>query len=115
MMVCDDCGALACQCENHAVLNTDRELWRGTHTAGDYYADSVFVTDRGGIGIHTGGYNVVKTPREWVDLAWPPCEECGGRVGHIHWCSSGRPHAGRLARVRAFFARCAPSIRSVSR
>lgn len=90
-----------------SALNTDRELWRGTDPAGDYYADSVFVTDWGGIGIQTGGFNVVKTPREWVDLAWPPCVECGGRVGHIHWCSAGRPPVNRRARIRAFFARFA--------
>lgn len=43
--------------------NTDRELWR--ERPDDYYADSVHVTEQGGIGINCGGMVYVKTPREW--------------------------------------------------
>lgn len=48
-------------------LNTDRELWR--EREGDYYADSIHVTQDGAIGINTGGLVVVKTLRAWVELA----------------------------------------------
>lgn len=73
---------------DNAYKNTDRELWR--EREGDYYANSVFVTDRGGIGFNVGGFCVVRTPAEWVALEYPPCSECGTRIGHIHWCSSAR-------------------------
>jgi hypothetical protein len=52
------------------VKNTDTELWRGNDDGGgDYYADRVFVTARGGIGFDVGGTVIVKTPRAWIDLA----------------------------------------------
>jgi hypothetical protein len=47
--------------------NTDRELWR--ERKGDFYADSLFVTEHGGIGIHCGGYVFVKPIRGWYALA----------------------------------------------
>lgn len=47
--------------------NTDRELWR--EREGDFYADSIFVTERGGIGIDCGGTVFVKPLREWHRLA----------------------------------------------
>jgi len=50
-----------------AAKNTDRELWR--ECEGDYYADFVFVTEGGGIGMNAGGKVVVKSVREWVSLA----------------------------------------------
>lgn len=35
-----------------AAVNTDREIWRGPDTGdGSYYADSIHVTEDGGIGI----------------------------------------------------------------
>ena len=46
-----------------AAQNTDIELWR--ERPGDYYADSVFVTKSGGIGISCGGKVYVRTPRKW--------------------------------------------------
>lgn len=88
-----------------AQANTDRELWR--EREGDYYSDRVFVTEHGCIGFDVGGFCVVHTPAEWVALEWPPCDECGGRLGHVYWCSGARPKS-RLSRVRAFFARRAP-------
>lgn len=40
-----------------AAKNTDRELWRGPDKgAGSYYADSIHVTEGGGIGINVGGH-----------------------------------------------------------
>lgn len=47
--------------------NTDRELWR--EREGDYYANSIHVTQAGAIGINVGGFVIVKTLREWHDLA----------------------------------------------
>src|SRR5688572_30820417 len=48
------------------VKNTDRELWRERD---DYYADSIHVTEGGGIGINCGGTVIVKPLREWHKLA----------------------------------------------
>lgn len=48
---------------DQAVLNTDREIWRERHD--DNYADSIHVTERGGIGINCGGMVYVKPVREW--------------------------------------------------
>ena len=52
--------------ENSAA-NTDRELWR--EAPGDYYAHSIHVTARGGIGINCNGLVIVKPLREWHALA----------------------------------------------
>ncbi len=52
---------------NEECKNTDRELWR--ERAGDYYADSLFVTDHGGIGINVGGTVIVRPLREWHRLS----------------------------------------------
>lgn len=52
---------------DEAANNTDRELWR--EREGDYYADSLFVTETGGIGINCGGFCFVKPIREWFELA----------------------------------------------
>jgi len=46
-----------------AYLNTDRELWR--ERPGDYYADHIFVTREGAIGIACGGHVVVMPVRDW--------------------------------------------------
>ena len=43
--------------------NTDREVWR--ERTDDYYADSVHITESGGLGINVGGCVVVAPPREW--------------------------------------------------
>ena len=47
--------------------NTDKEIWR--ERGGDYYADSIHVTARGGIGINCGGKVHVKPLRVWFALA----------------------------------------------
>jgi hypothetical protein len=52
-----------------ASANTDRLLWRDKHEVGDYYADSVSVTEGGGIAIQSGGTVVVLTARAWIDIA----------------------------------------------
>jgi hypothetical protein len=50
--------------------NTDREVWRGPDEGcGDYYADSVHVTQEGGIGINVGGHVIVMPAFEWHALA----------------------------------------------
>ena len=56
-----------------ACKNTDREIWR--EREGDYYADSIHVTEHGGIGIDCGGTVYVKPIREWHRLA-------GGKYEH---------------------------------
>lgn len=54
-----DCGA----------KNTDREIWRGPDDGrGDFYADSLFITEAGSLGINCGGYVLVKPIREWFDV-----------------------------------------------
>lgn len=70
--------------------NTDREIWRGSDEAGDYYADSVFVTEAGSIGINSGGRVVVLPPRSWVALAWG---------GPNHGSGAGMKDIERLARA----------------
>lgn len=49
------------------ALNTDRELWR--EREGDYYADSLFVTEHGGIGMNVGGTCYVLPIQAWHALA----------------------------------------------
>lgn len=50
-----------------AAANTDKEIWR--EREGDYYADSIHLTETGGIGINCGGTVYVKPLREWHKLA----------------------------------------------
>jgi hypothetical protein len=52
--------------QDTACQNTDREIWR--EREGDYYADSIFVTEGGGIGINCGGFVHVKPIRSWHAL-----------------------------------------------
>ena len=51
--------------------NTDRTLWR--ETEGDFYADSIHVTEHGAIGINCGGHVYVMTLRQWFELARAKC------------------------------------------
>ena len=53
--------------EHGPAKNTDREIWR--EREGDYYADSIFVTEGGGIGIDCGGTVFVLPVRRWHGLA----------------------------------------------
>ena len=54
-----------------ACANTDRELWRADLDdpldLDNAYADSVFVTTDGKIGIQSGGHVVVNSPRAWIN------------------------------------------------
>jgi hypothetical protein len=52
---------------DQACKNTDREIWR--ERDGDYYADSIHVTEHGGIGIDCGGLVHVRPIRTWHALA----------------------------------------------
>lgn len=47
--------------------NTDKEIWR--EREGDYYADKIFVTENGGIGLDCGGHCIVLPIRQWFALA----------------------------------------------
>jgi len=49
--------------DEQCAANTDREIWR--EREGDYYADSIHVTDSGGIGINCGGHVIVAPIRKW--------------------------------------------------
>jgi hypothetical protein len=55
------------QNEKLPALNTDRELWR--EKPGDYYSDSIHVTEGGGIGLNCGGCVIVMPIRKWHALA----------------------------------------------
>ena len=50
-----------------AAENTDREIWR--EREGDYYADSIHVTQQGGIGINCGGHVIQMPVQDWHRLA----------------------------------------------
>jgi hypothetical protein len=56
--------------EVKACANTDRELWR--EREGDYYANSIHVTEHGGVGINVGGHVIVKPLTDWHALARTP-------------------------------------------
>lgn len=67
----------------NAMMNNDRELWRepSERPGMEYYAPSIHVTERGGIGISVGGLVIVRTLREWHKLAaagLPPVPPIGG-------------------------------------
>ena len=49
--------------KNMESKNTDRELWR--ERKDDFYSDSIFVTEKGGIGINCGGNVLTMTLRGW--------------------------------------------------
>lgn len=51
--------------EDRPCQNTDTEIWR--ERRGDYYADSIHVTQSGGIGIDCGGHVIVAPVRHWHD------------------------------------------------
>lgn len=59
--------------DNQTCENTDREIWRGLDEGnGDYYADSIFITKEGALGINCGGSVHVRPIREWHLLAGGP-------------------------------------------
>ena len=59
--------------DDTACQNTDREIWRGPDEGGgSFYADSIFVTKEGALGINCGGSVYVKPIREWHRLAGGP-------------------------------------------
>jgi hypothetical protein len=53
--------------EAKCCLNTNKEIYR--EKDGDFYSDSIFVTENGGIGFDCGGYVIVKPLRVWFELA----------------------------------------------
>ena len=48
---------------NETYQNNDTELWR--ERPNDYYADSIHVTEHGGIGMNCGGHVIVARIRRW--------------------------------------------------
>ncbi len=48
-----------------ACVNRDQELWR--EQPGDFYSNSIHVTEAGGIGINVGGKVLVAPAKRWHD------------------------------------------------
>lgn len=79
-----------------ACKNTDIELWR--EREGDYYCDSVHVTQSGGLGINHGGFVQVKSLAQWAEdskelqrLQSRRCENCQHKMQNLFarddwWC-----------------------------
>ena len=61
------------------IANTDREIWRSPDNGG-FYADSIHVTQGGGIGINCGGHVIVKPLRDWHALALAALPSSPARV-----------------------------------
>lgn len=59
------------------AVNSDREIWR--ERPGDFYSDSIHVTEGGGIGINHGGTVIVMRASSWHALAktFAPAAEKG--------------------------------------
>lgn len=60
--------------DDKCYVNTDREIYRGPSRAewGDadrFYADSIHVTEGGGIGFNCGGHVIVMPLRKWFEAA----------------------------------------------
>lgn len=57
--------------DDQACENTDRELYREPDETGngDYYCNSLHVTDSGSIGMNVGGMVHVMPIRDWWELA----------------------------------------------
>jgi hypothetical protein len=55
--------------EGKAAINTDRELYRENRSdpldLDNYYADSVFVTENGAIGMNAGGHVIILPIKGW--------------------------------------------------
>ena len=76
--------------DDQACENTDREIWRGPDEGnGDFYADSLFITKEGALGIQCGGSVYVKPIREWHRLAGGPIVAMpkgpAGDAGQVGW------------------------------
>lgn len=67
------CNDPECAVHNRPALNTDRDLWR--ELTGDYYANRVFLTKGGGIGMDVGGLCIVKSIKDWHTLASKSLDE----------------------------------------
>lgn len=61
------------------ATSTDRELWR--ERPDDYYADSIHVTESGGIGINCSGTVYVMPLRQWHSQASSVQPHAPGETG----------------------------------
>jgi len=92
-----------------AYKNTDRELWR--EREGDYYADSIFVTEQGAIGINHGGYVRVMPLSGWFEAAGgkfpalPEPSSSSATAPHAHTDECWEPDSGCDMGRNAEFAR----------
>ena len=84
--------------EKQPCANTDKEIWR--EKPGDYYSDSIHVTEGGGIGINCGGYIVTLPVRKWNELgmSYSRTQE-GVQIDPA-------PQDGEVKRVLAYIERC---------
>lgn len=76
-------------CDSGCAMNTDKEIWRGPDEGcGDYYADSLLITDhgKGALGINCGGTVITLPIRTWHAL------------GESYWAAraEGRRPFGKL-------------------
>lgn len=104
-----------------AYANTDRELWRDLEgnenkDAGDYYADSIHVTEQGGIGINVGGTVYVRTLREWHGLleqfeAVLRAVEDNERGPDYGWTHPDEPAADLHHKIRVILGASSPASR----
>lgn len=75
---------------NDAKQNTDREIYRVQE--GDYYADSIHVTEGGGIRFNCGGTVIVMPLRKWHEIANAHMEKVAARPegGALEECTIKR-------------------------
>lgn len=98
--------------EQRAAANTDRELWR--EREGDYYASSIHVTVRGGIGINVGGRVFVKSLAEWHALATRALADREAVVEEaVNAIASVRNKYGLSAAMISLFCEAEAAIRSL--
>lgn len=74
------------------ALNTDREIWR--ERPGDFYADSIHVTEQGSIGINCGGMVYVMPVRRWHALAAAPATNDDTVKDDMYQCCARRVNEG---------------------
>lgn len=89
---------------SQACENTDREIWRGPDEGnGSYYADSLFITEHGALGINCGGIVRVRLIRGWHKLAEGPLVY--DKASRTIKTASPRPDSNPLAPFAAELAR----------
>jgi hypothetical protein len=75
---------------DNTCVNTDRELYREPDVdgSGDYYSDSLHVTEGGNIGINVGGFVIVRPLAEWHRQASPRAQQID--LSNLPICKDGQ-------------------------